>query len=155
MKTLEKLLSFLKAPYRAESYSNLKTGDLLYLLVITLVVVIPYAFILEWAGMDQFDHKLMEILEKNKWLVAVLAIFFAPILEEPVYRLHLDLKKSSILWSLGLSLLLINSVWYPLALFWIYLIYLYVKVNQGQTPNLKFVVYFSSAFMVQPILPFP
>lgn len=145
MRTLEKLLTFLKAPYRAESYSNLKVGDLLYLLVITLIVVIPYAFILEWAGMDQFDHKLMEILEKNKWLVAVLAIFFAPILEEPVYRLHLDLKKSSILWSLGLSLLLINSVWYPLALFWIYLIYLYVKVNQGQTPNLKFVVYFSSA----------
>jgi hypothetical protein len=147
MKTLVKLLSFLKAPYRAASYANLKAIDLFYLLLITLAVVIPipYAFIFEWAGMDQFDHKIMEILEKNKWLVAVLAIFFAPILEEPVYRLHLDLKKSSILWSLGLSLLLINSIWYPLALFWMYLIYLYVKVNQGQTPNLKFVVYFSSA----------
>lgn len=145
MKTLEKLMSFLKAPYRATSYNNLKAIDFFYLLLITLAVVIPYALILEWAGMDQFDHKILEILEKNKWLVAVLVIIFAPILEEPVYRLHLDLKKSSILWSLGLSLLLINSIWYPLAIFWIYLIYLYVKVNQGQSPNLKFVVYFSSA----------
>ncbi|PRY87948.1 CPBP family glutamic-type intramembrane protease [Mongoliibacter ruber] len=145
MKTLEKLMSFLKAPYRSTSYNNLKAIDFFYLLLITLAVVIPYALILEWAGMDQFDHKILEILEKNKWLVAVLVIIFAPILEEPVYRLHLDLKKSSILWSLGLSLLLINSIWYPLAIFWIYLIYLYVKVNQGQSPNLKFVVYFSSA----------
>jgi peptidoglycan/LPS O-acetylase OafA/YrhL len=28
---------------------------------------------------------------------------------------------------------------------YIYLIYLFVKVNQGQEPNLKFVVYFSAA----------
>lgn len=147
MKTLEKLLTFLNTPYPAASYTHLKTIDLFYLLLITLavVIVIPYAFILDWAGMDHFDHKIMEILEKNKWLVVVFAIFLAPVLEEPVYRLHLDLKKSSILWSLGLSLLLINSTWYPLVLFWIYLIYLYVKVNQGQTPNLKFVVYFSTA----------
>lgn len=147
MKTLEKLLIFLNTPYPAASYTHLKTNDLFYLLLITLavVMVIPYAFILNWAGMDHFDHKIMEILEKNKCLVAVLAIFFAPILEEPVYRLHLDLKKSSILWSLGLSLLLINSIWFPLVLFWMYLIYLHVKVKQGQTPNLKFVVYFSAA----------
>lgn len=30
--TLEKLLTFLKAPYRAESYTNLKAIDLFYLL---------------------------------------------------------------------------------------------------------------------------
>ncbi|MGY6543800.1 CPBP family glutamic-type intramembrane protease [Arthrospiribacter ruber] len=95
--------------------------------------------------MDQFDNIMLELLENQKWLVAVLAILVAPVLEEPIYRLHLDLKKSSIIWSLGLSLLLINNIWYPLVLFWIYLIYLLVKVDRGQTPNLKFVVYFSSA----------
>jgi hypothetical protein len=145
MKTLENLLSFLKAPYRAESYTDLRGYGFLFLLIVTLVVVVPYALILEWAGMDQFDNIMLELLENQKWLVAVLAILVAPVLEEPIYRLHLDLKKSSIIWSLGLSLLLINNIWYPLVLFWIYLIYLLVKVDRGQTPNLKFVVYFSAA----------
>ncbi|EOZ99338.1 hypothetical protein A33Q_0716 [Indibacter alkaliphilus LW1] len=145
MKTLENLLSFLKAPYRAESYTNLRGYGFLFLLIVTLVVVVPYALILEWAGMDQFDNIMLELLENQKWLVAVLAILVAPVLEEPIYRLHLDLKKSSIIWSLGLSLLLINNIWYPLVLFWIYLIYLLVKVDRGQTLNLKFVVYFSAA----------
>lgn len=145
MKTLENFLSFLKMPYQAVTYSKIKSKDFALLLLITILIVLLYGVILEWAGMEQFDHKLMDLLEENKWLLAVFAIFLAPVLEEPVYRLHLDLKKSSILWSLGLSLLLINSIWYPLAIFWIYLIYLYVKVNQGQRPNLKFVLYFSAA----------
>jgi membrane protease YdiL (CAAX protease family) len=145
MKTFAKLLSFLKAPYQTETYSNIKISDFIFLLLITILVVVPYALILEWAGMDQFDNIMMELLEKNKWLLAIIAIFLAPLIEEPIFRLHLDLKKSSILWGLGLSLLMISGVWYPVALIWGYLIFLYVMISKGQKPYLKFVVYCSSA----------
>jgi hypothetical protein len=145
MKTLEKLLSFLKTPYQAESYSNIKIKDFAFLLLITLAVVIPYSFILEWAGLDEFDHKILEMFKKNKWLLVGLGVFLAPIIEEPIYRLHLDLKISSIWWSLGLSVLAISEIWYPVVLLWVYLIYLGIKVKQGQKPNLKFVVYSSAA----------
>lgn len=145
MKTFENLLSFLKAPYRAETYSDIKISDFLFLLLITILIVVPYAFILEWAGMDQFDNIMLELLEKNKWLLAILAIFLAPLIEEPIFRLHLDLKKSSIWWGLGLSLFMISGVWYPVALIWGYLIFLYVIISKGLKPDLKFVVYCSSA----------
>jgi membrane protease YdiL (CAAX protease family) len=145
MKTLENLISFLKSPYKANVYDDIKFKDFISLLILTIAFVVPYAILLEWSGIDQFDHKLTELLENNKWLVAVLAIFLAPLLEEPVYRLHLDLKKSHIAWSLGLSLLLISEVWYPLGIFWVYLVYLIVMINLNKKVNLKFVVYFSSA----------
>lgn len=145
MKTIDKIVSFLKVPYKAEKYTDIKLKDFALLLFLTLLIVVPYALILDWAGMDQFDHKMLELLEENKWLVAVLAIFLAPLLEEPIFRLHLDLKKSSIGWGLGLSLLMISEVWYPVALLWVYLIFLYIRVGQGRNPDLKFVVYCSAA----------
>jgi hypothetical protein len=145
MKTVENLLSFLKSPYQVETYSNIKISDFIFLLLITILVVVPYALILEWAGIDQFDNIMMELLEKNKWLLAIMAIFLAPLIEEPIFRLHLDLKKSSIWWGLGFSLLMISGVWYPVALIWGYLIFLYVMISKGLKPNLKFVVYCSSA----------
>lgn len=145
MKTLENLISFLKSPYKANVYDDIKAKDFILLLILTIAVVVPFALLLEWSGMDQFDHKLTALLEKNKWLVAVLSIFLAPLLEEPVYRLHLDLKKSHLAWSLGLSLLLISEVWYPLVLFWVYLVYLIVMINLNKEVNIRFVVYFSSA----------
>ncbi|WP_373522674.1 hypothetical protein [Aquiflexum sp.] len=110
MKTFGTLLSFLKAPYRAETYSDIKISDFTFLLLITILIVVPYAFILEWAGMDQFDHIMTELLEKNKWLLALIAIFFTPLIEEPIFRLHLDLKKSSIWWGLGLSVFMISEI---------------------------------------------
>jgi hypothetical protein len=144
-RTLESFLSFLIKPYKNEEYDTIQTKVFIFLLLITLGVVLPYALILDWAGIDQFDHKMMELLENNKWLIAVLAIFIAPLLEEPIYRLHLDLKKTSISWSLGLSVLVISDIWYPVVLLWGYLIFLLIRVNKNQPPNLKFVVYSSAA----------
>ncbi|ERM83192.1 CAAX amino terminal protease [Rhodonellum psychrophilum GCM71 = DSM 17998] len=142
--TFTKLKSFLKSPYHKESYENIRGKEFFFLLLITFAIVIPYAFILDLAGMDQFDHKLEFLLKKNKWLVAVLAIVIAPLLEEPIYRLHLDFKKSSIWWGLGLSLLLISEVWIPVALLWIWLFFLLYKVNKGEMPNLKYSIFISS-----------
>jgi hypothetical protein len=144
MKTLENLISFLRSPYKANVYEDIKLKDFILLLILAIGFVVPYALLLEWSGIDQFDHKIKELLDNNKWLVAISAIFFAPLLEEPVYRLHLDLKKSHIAWSLGLSLLLISEVWHPLVLFWVYLVYLIIMVNLNKEVSLKFVVYFSS-----------
>lgn len=139
------ILSFLKAPSQFQSYLPIKPMDFWYLLLITLLVVIPYGFILDLAGMDQFDSKLEELLRSNKWVVAISAIFLAPILEEPIFRLHLDLKKSSIWWGIGLSLLMLSEVWIPVALVWIYFLFLLIKVGKGDVPQLKYVVWISSA----------
>jgi membrane protease YdiL (CAAX protease family) len=144
MKTADKLLAFLKAPKNTENYNDIEAKDFFLLLLITFLIIVPYAFILVLAGIDQFDHKLEVLLKENKWLVAVLAIFLAPLLEETVYRLHLDFKKASIWWSLGLSLLMIGEVWIPVALLWVYLLFLMYKVNSGETPNLKYCIYISS-----------
>lgn len=144
METIKNLIAFSKAPNNTENYNDIETKEFVLLLLITFSIVIPYAFILYLAGMDQFDHKLEELLNNNKLLVGVLAIFVAPLLEENVYRLHLDFKKSSILWGLGLSLLLISEVWIPIALLWVYLFFLMYKVNKGETPNLRSSIFISS-----------
>lgn len=143
--TIINLLAFLKSPYLPETYTPIKPKVFLGLLVLTLLIIIPYALILEAAGMDQFDHKLEELLKDNKWVVAILAIFLAPILEEPIFRLHLDLKKSSIWWGIGLSVLMLGEVWWPVALLWVYLLFLLFRVSKRNPPNLKYVVWISSA----------
>lgn len=145
METIKNLIAFSKAPNNTENYNDIETKEFVLLLLITFSIVIPYAFILYFAGIDQFDHKLEELLKNNKLLVGVLAIFVAPLLEENVYRLHLDFKKSSILWGLGLSLLLISEVWIPIALLWVYFFFLMYKVNKGETPNLRSSIFISSS----------
>lgn len=143
--TLAELLSFLKSPKIPETYTPIKPKTFLILMVLTLAIIIPYAFILEAAGMDQFDHKLEELLKDNKWVVAIVVIFLAPLLEEPIFRLHLDLKKSSIWWGIGLSVLMLSEVWWPVALLWAYLFYLMYSVSKGNPPSLKYVIWISSA----------
>lgn len=142
---LQKLMAFLKSPVKADKYTDVSAREFLFLLLMTLCIVIPYALLLEAAGIDQFDNKLEELLKNNKWLTAILAIFLVPLLEEPVYRLHLDFKIASIWWSLVLSLLLISETWYPLVLLWIWLLFLLYKVIIGEQPNLKFAIFTSSA----------
>lgn len=139
------LISFFKSPSHLGSYRPIEARTFLFFLLITLMVVIPYGFVLDLAGMDQFDSKLEELLKTNKWLVAISAIFLAPILEEPIFRLHLDLKKSSIWWGIGLSLLMLSEVWIPVVLVWVYLFFLLYKVSKGDAPRLKYVVWISSA----------
>ncbi|WP_236139578.1 CPBP family glutamic-type intramembrane protease [Mongoliitalea daihaiensis] len=143
--TYTNLITFITDPYLKDSFEKIRGSEFLYLLLITFAVIIPYAYVLHLAGLDQFDHKMDFLLKEHKWLIAIIAIFVAPLLEEPVYRLHLDFKISSIWWSLGLSILLISEVWIPLALLWVYLFYLLYKVNQGERPNLKYSIFISSA----------
>ena len=63
--TFTKLRNFLNAPYHVESYSTINKKEFIFLLLITFAIVIPYALILEAAGMDQFDHKLEDSLQKS------------------------------------------------------------------------------------------
>jgi len=143
--TFTKLLTFLKFPYHKESYGNIRGREFLHLLLIAYAIVIPYALILDLAGIDQFDHKMDFLIKKNKWFVAVLAIVIAPLLEEPIYRLHLDFKKSSIWWSLGLSVFVISEAWITVVLLWIWLFFLLFKVSKGDKPDLKYSIFISSA----------
>jgi len=143
---LTNLLSFLNSPYLPKTYSPFKPKDFLVLLVLTLLIIIPYALILEAAGIDQFDNLVEQMLKDNKWLVAIFAILLAPILEEPVFRLHLDLKRSSICWSIGLGVLFLAQVWWLIIVFWFYLFFLLYKVSKGNSPSLKLVLWMSASF---------
>jgi len=139
-------LAFLNNPTKAETYTQMPSKSFLTLLFLTLALVIPFSFLLSFLGVDQFESVLDEILKKNKWLLVLLGVFLAPLMEEPIFRLHLNLKKSSIWWSLVLSVLVINEQWYLGVAFMIYLIYLLISVSQNEPPNLKFVVYASAIF---------
>jgi membrane protease YdiL (CAAX protease family) len=142
--TFLKLKNFIKAPYQSDSYTKIEGKEFFFLLLITFAIVIPYALILEAAGMDQFDNLLETLIKDYKWLVAVLAIVIAPLLEEPIYRLHLDFKKSSIWWGIGLSVFAISEVWIPVVLLLIWLFYLLVTVSDGKKPNLKYSIFISA-----------
>lgn len=143
--TFTNLKNFLIAPCHVDSYSTVKMKEFVFLLLIAFAFVIPYSIILELAGIDQFDHKVEDLLKKNKWLIAGLAVLLAPLLEEPIYRLHLDFKKSSIWWGIGLSIFFIIEVWIPVALLWVWLFFLLFKVSKGDKPNLKLTIFVSSA----------
>jgi hypothetical protein len=139
-------LSFLKDPKQAISYTQISPKDFILLLFGALIFIIPSALLMDLAGLEQFDSILEDLMKDNKWLVAVLGVFLAPILEEPIFRLHLDLKKSSIWWGIGLSVFLISEQWYLALGFVAYLIYLLVRISNNETPGLKFVVYTSAIF---------
>lgn len=145
MKIFYKLLDFLKNPEKAPAYQPMKFLEFFGLLILAIIVVVPYAYILELMELDQFENVLEDILKEFKWLVAIFAIIIAPLVEEPIFRLHLDLKKSSIWWSMILSLLFAMAIWFPI-IFIGYMIFLLIRVSSDNPPSLKFVVYFSAAF---------
>jgi len=139
-------LAFLKFPTKSEPYSEMPARSFFVLLLITLALVIPFSVLLDWLGVDQFDSILEGMLAQNKWMVVILGIFVAPLVEESIFRLHLDLKITSIWWGLGLSIVMISQQWYFAVAFMAYLIYLLVRVFRQRPPNLKFVVFISSSF---------
>jgi membrane protease YdiL (CAAX protease family) len=141
---LQKLISFSRSPQQKEAFQPMKAKDFLSLLLITLVIIGPYTALVYSLGLNELDNEVMDLLRESPLVLLLIAVFIAPILEEPVYRLHLDLKKKSIYWGLGLSLLLIDEFWYPLAALWIYLIWLLVRVYKDNPPSLKFVIYCSA-----------
>ncbi len=75
-----------------------------------------------------------------------MGIVVAPLFEETIFRLHLDLKKPYIWWGLGLSLLIVISDWFVGLALMIYLLYLLIMLHEKSPPNLKMVVYISAAF---------
>ncbi|MBN7815167.1 CPBP family glutamic-type intramembrane protease [Algoriphagus pacificus] len=145
MKIFYKLLDFLKNPEKAPAYQPMKFSEFFGLLILAIIVVVPYAYILEFMGMDQFENGLGDLLKENKWIIAIFGIVLAPLIEEPIFRLHLDLKITSIWYSLGLSLLFAMAIWFPI-IFIGYMIFLLIRVSSDNPPPLKFVVYFSAAF---------
>jgi uncharacterized protein len=138
--------SFLKNPKQATSYTSISPKNFILLLLGALIIIVPSALLMEWVGLDQFDSKLEEMMKDYKWLVATAAIFLAPLIEEPIFRLHLDLKKASIWWGIGLSVFIISEQWYIAVGFVVYLVYLLIRINNEETPDLKFVVYTSAIF---------
>ncbi|WP_194976484.1 hypothetical protein [Aquiflexum lacus] len=77
--TFENLIAYLKFPYHSESYKDIKGKDFIYLLLIMLFLVIPYALILDWAGMDQFDHHGM------KWAIIFHGVYNAVLVIPAIY----------------------------------------------------------------------
>jgi len=90
------------------------------------------------------QNYVMDLLKENLTVFLITAIIFAPIIEEPIFRLHLDLSKKSILWSLGLSIFLVFDFWIVVGVLWIYLIWLLICVSMINPPSLKLVVYSSA-----------
>jgi membrane protease YdiL (CAAX protease family) len=142
----QNFLAFLKNPTQSEAYTEMPVRSFFVLMLTTLALVVPFSVLLDWVGIDQFDSILEEMLARNKWIVILLVIFAAPLLEESIFRLHLDLKITSIWWGLGLSTIMISQQWYFTVAFMGYLIYLLVRVFRQQPPNLKFIVFTSSSF---------
>lgn len=142
--TFLKLKNFIKAPYQSDSYTKIEGKEFFFLLLITFSLVIPYALILEAAGIDQFNHIMETLIKDHKWLLVVLAIVIAPLVEEPIFRLHLDFKKSSIWWGIGLSVFVISEIWILFVLLLIWLFYLLITVSVGKKPNLKYSIFISA-----------
>lgn len=141
---IQDFLTFLKNPSKAESFTKIPARSFLVLLVFALALVIPISVLLKWLGVDQFDSIMEEMLAKSKLLVVFAVIFLAPLVEEPIFRLHLDLKIKSICLGLGMSILMISQQWYFTAVFVIYLVFLLMRVMRRRPLNFKFVVYVSS-----------
>ncbi|WP_192347172.1 CPBP family intramembrane metalloprotease [Algoriphagus sp. Y33] len=139
-------LAFLKNPTKSDSYTKMPARSFLGLLIVVLAFAIPFAFLMDWLGADQFDSIMEQMLAENKLQVVFAVVFLAPLLEELIFRLHLDLKITSICWGLGMSILMISQQWYVTAVFVVYLVYLLIRVMRQQPPNLKFVVFISSTF---------
>lgn len=144
MHILYKLVAFIKRPYMPEEYSLISVKDFFILLLALLLVIFPYAFIIDLIGLDQFDHKLEEFLKSNKFLVVIMVIVLAPVLEELIFRYHLDLKKSSTLIGFGLSFIFTYNSMVLLIIATLYFGFVFIKLLLKQKPNLKFCMFAST-----------
>jgi membrane protease YdiL (CAAX protease family) len=138
------LRKFLYLPEQPEKFYPMSLVDFLKLFIITSLFVAPYSALFYTLGLFEMQNEVMDLLEENLTVFLITAIIFAPIIEEPIFRLHLDLTKKSILWSLGVSVILFFDSWIAVGVFWIYLIWLFVRVSRNNPPSLKLVVYISA-----------
>jgi hypothetical protein len=138
------LRKFLYLPEQPEKFYPMSLVDFLKLFIITSLFVAPYSALFYTLGLYELQNEAIDLLEENLTVFLITAIIFAPIIEEPIFRLHLDLTKKSILWSLGVSIFLVFDFWIATAALWIYLIWLFVSVLRNNPPSLKLVVYSSA-----------
>lgn len=145
-KIIRDLLLFIKRPEVNTAVAPLSPANFFILLLMTFAIVIPYAALLAWVGVGQFDNVMEDLLRDQKYLVVLLAVVLAPILEETIFRYHLSLKPKAIGWGLALSLLMISQMWWIAAMLLLYLVVLLVLVLKHQHPPLQIVVYISAFF---------
>lgn len=138
------LINFLLSPDHPLEFRPMSLVDFLKLFIITSLFVAPYSALFYTLGLYELQNEAIDLLEENLTGFLISAIIFAPIIEEPIFRLHLDLTKKSILWSLGVSVILFFDSWIAVGVFWIYLIWLFVRVARNNPPSLKLVVYSSA-----------
>lgn len=138
------LVQFFYFPISFNKFKLMIGKDFLKLFLLTLAIITPYTILIFELGLDELDNIVMEMMKDNPILLLLLGTFIAPLLEEPIYRLHLDMKKKSIIWSLGLSIFLIDEFWYPVVGLWIYLLWLLIQVSRNNPPSFKLVVYSSA-----------
>ncbi|MGY6560300.1 MAG: CPBP family glutamic-type intramembrane protease [Nitritalea sp.] len=138
------LYHFLQAPYQADVMRPPTFRAFFSLLLLTFLVVIPYAAILELFDLEDLTFAIEELMRESPWLVLLLAVVAAPLLEEPTFRLYQDFRIRSLLVAFGLSFLFIGSGLWVLLLFWCHLVYLFYRIKTGNPPGLKGVVWISS-----------
>lgn len=141
------LILFVKKPQIVRSVAPLSISNFFLLLMITFGLVIPYAFLLEFMGVGEFDNIIQEMMRDQKALVLVLVIVFAPLIEETIFRYHLTLQKKAVVGSLIASVFMISpQLWIIGAGLMLYLLVLLILVLQKKTPSLHIVVYISAFF---------
>lgn len=145
-KIISDLLLFIKNPQVNAMVAPLSPGNFFTLLLMTFALVIPYALLLESVGVGQFDNVMEDFIRDHKYLLLLLVIIMAPLLEETIFRYHLTLQPKAIWWSLALSLLMISQMWWLAAMLLLYLVVLLVLVLNKQKPPLHLVVYLSAFF---------
>lgn len=143
---IKELVHFLMFPTQVAGYRGMSFSSFFKFLLLKFALAIPFVLILVLAGADELDHKLDDDVFDNPWLFTFFLVCLAPLLEELVFRLHLDLKKSHILWGLGMSLLTFRDIWVPFALTFIYLLYLLISVYTKKPPEMKWVILISSVW---------
>jgi len=142
----QNLILFIKRPQNIQTVAPLSVSNFFLLLGITLALVIPYAVLLDFMGVGEFDNLVQEMLRDHKWLVVVLVVLVAPLLEETIFRYHLSLQKKAIIVSLVFSVFMISQLWIIAAGLIIYLLVLLVLVSRGNPPSIHSVVYISALF---------
>jgi uncharacterized protein len=140
------IIDFLKNPRKMESIAPWSLVTFVHLLVFAYIIVFLFAGLFNFIDIDSFEHKTTEYLS-DSWLVLFfLAVFFAPILEELVFRFHLNLKPYAITFGLVFSLFFISSYWILMAMYIIYMIALLLSVYYRYVLSYAGVVYVSSIF---------
>ncbi len=140
------IIAFVKRPETNPHVEPLTITNWLKILGGLIIFVIPYVFILHLADLSELDHKMQEMWDDNKVLIAFMAIFIGPFLEELMFRLHLRQSTQTIMVSLLLSLFIVFDLPIMATLYIAYLGLMLYRWRQEQPLPMPIVVYVSNAF---------